>query len=566
MKLCLLLLAVAVVHTMAIVHTTAARSPQSLHPRGVSHSPQLTRTSCRLTLPQSKMAASASASTLSALSATRCARAGALFAAMGSINGAACDPSLAMRLAALFTTVATHGAIASRSLISACRSLQVHFSLAVLRTLGMIRTSPPLRAAAALSIALALCSIPGADILTVTARLFSSIKETPAKKEAPAKKEDPAKKEAPAKGQKETIGTRVVPSIKGETPADTHKAETQKDKDDEVLRLIETAKTQKNQNDEVLINDDEMQVLRLIEITKTQRNHEVLNLQPIKRLRTTEEILKLIKPPPTKVIEALTMIKPAVVDIEPQSTAVPNFPVFGVAATSDAATVETSDAATVETSDAATVKTSDAATVETPDAATVETSDAATVETSHAATVEIPDAATVEVNEQPVETHSSAIRQAHEQEEVAKRASVNVAAVTNPSSAPHQHRPSPQVSAPDKKPSVPPKISRTRSTTLPIRLAVRDCPHHVTVQQLLHEFPLASSAETVFDRRTGGRKSVVLFFPSAPGLAERRKARYTLEPVMGKMLPEAGCYAVTWTRAKQGAPESLVQTEGTTAN
>ena len=541
MKLCLLLLAVAVVHTMAIVHTTAARSPQSLHPRGVSHSPQLTRTSCRLTLPQSKMAASASASTLSALSATRCARAGALFAAMGSINGAACDPSLAMRLAALFTTVATHGAIASRSLISACRSLQVHLSLAVLRTLGMIRTSPPLRAAAALSIALALCSIPGADILTVTARLFSSIKETPAKKEAPAKKEDPAKKEAPAKGQKETIGTRVVPSIKGETPADTHKAETQKDKDDEVLRLIETAKTQKNQNDEVLINDDEMQVLRLIEITKTQRNHEVLNLQPIKRLRTTEEILKLIKPPPTKVIEALTMIKPAVVDIEPQSTAVPNFPVFGVAATSDAATVETSDAATVETSDAA------------------------TVETSHAATVEIPDAATVEVNEQPVETHSSAIRQAHEQEEVAKRASVNVAAVTNPSSAPHQHRPSPQVSAPDKKPSVPPKISRTRSTTLPIRLAVRDCPHHVTVQQLLHEFPLASSAETVFDRRTGGRKSVVLFFPSAPGLAERRKARYTLEPVMGKMLPEAGCYAVTWTRAKQGAPESLVQTEGTKA-
>ena len=541
MKLCLLLLAVAVVHTMAIVHTTAARSPQSLHPRGVSHSPQLTRTSCRLTLPQSKMAASASASTLSALSATRCARAGALFAAMGSINGAACDPSLAMRLAALFTTVATHGAIASRSLISACRSLQVHLSLAVLRTLGMIRTSPPLRAAAALSIALALCSIPGADILTVTARLFSSIKETPAKKEAPAKKEDPAKKEAPAKGQKETIGTRVVPSIKGETPADTHKAETQKDKDDEVLRLIETAKTQKNQNDEVLINDDEMQVLRLIEITKTQRNHEVLNLQPIKRLRTTEEILKLIKPPPTKVIEALTMIKPAVVDIEPQSTAVPNFPVFGVAATSDAATVETSDAATVKTSDAA------------------------TVETSHAATVEIPDAATVEVNEQPVEAHSSAIRQAHEQEEVAKRASVNVAAVTNPSSAPHQHRPSPQVSAPDKKPSVPPKISRTRSTTLPIRLAVRDCPHHVTVQQLLHEFPLASSAETVFDRRTGGRKSVVLFFPSAPGLAERRKARYTLEPVMGKMLPEAGCYAVTWTRAKQGAPESLVQTEGTKA-
>ena len=549
MKLCLLLLAVAVVHTMAIVHTTAARSPQSLHPRGVSHSPQLTRTSCRLTLSQSKMAASASASTLCALSATRCARAGALFAAMGSINGAACDPSLAMRLAALFTTVATHGAIASRSLISACRSLQVHLSLAVLRTLGMIRTSPPLRAAAALSIALALCSIPGADILTVTARLFSSIKETPAKKEAPAKKEDPAKKEAPAKGQKETIGTRVVPSIKGETPADTHKAETQKDKDDEVLRLIETAKTQKNQNDEVLINDDEMQVLRLIETTKAQRNHEVLNLQPIKRLRTTEEILKLIKPPPTKVIEALTMIKPAVVDIEPQSTAVPNFPAFGVAATSDAATVETFDAATVETSDAA----------------TVETSDAATVETSHAATVEIPDAATVEVNEQPVEAHSSAIRQAHEQEEVAKRASVNVAAVTNPSSAPHQHRPSPQATAPDKKPSVPPKISRTRSTTLPIRLAVRDCPHHVTVQQLMHEFPLASSAETVFDRRTGGRKSVVLFFPSAPGLAERRKARYTLEPVMGKMLPEAGCYAVTWTRAKQGAPESLVQTEGTKA-
>ena len=31
------------------------------------------------------------------------------------------------------------------------------------------------------------------------------------------------------------------------------------------------------------------------------------------------------------------------------------------------------------------------------------------------------------------------------------------------------------------------------------------------------------------------------------------------------MLPEAGCYAVTWTRAKQGAPESLVQTEGTKA-
>lgn len=177
-----------------------------------------------------------------------------------------------------------------------------------------------------------------------------------------------------------------------------------------------------------------------------------------------------------------------------------------------------------------------------------------------------------------------AVRKALASEDLAKRAAFDVtpaAATVDLSLGSTQSRPAtndprelpppppqPRRKAEQRAPKTAPakKSPTPRSTPAsPMRLAVRVCPQHVTVQQLLLEFQFATSAEEVFDRRTGERKSLVLIFPAnhAPGPAARRNgpvARYALQPVIQPMRPGAGCYAVNWSRPSHGAPAALVKT------